>query len=436
MVTRSSLLAVLNGVTVPTKLIKEDQSTKDIMKQILRKHSACTGQYDLIAYQFAGGDQEDICRRLFNFCKKQIRYEEESTDGQYASAPVTILRRGYADCKGYALFIGGILDALNRKGENFDWCYRFATDKLFRYLPSHVFIVVKTDQAEIWIDPVLSNFNYHKWYFFHVDRQPKNISQSGSSKIGCAGSCNCGCDSVGRIHRRTLSGGRQRIGTAATTGAMISKVAPALTAIPVAGVFLAIGGELVGLFLQIFGNKYTTSTKVRWLTQTYQYRVLNQSGVTSDNKVNEGYTQDAQKWFYAVIGVPIYDICRFHTLRGENCDTGQSLGWTDQQAAQQYLAYGEVQKAGITMQEALQAVSIARSMRFQAGDPAGIWATLPFSPYLADRLNAQAQAQAQAGGAPGLQTVSPGLLPTGSNLPGWLLPAAAAGAILLLVNSK
>ena len=288
MVTRRSLLPLLSGVETPTKLIREDQSTQDIMNQILKKHKSGSGEYDLIAAEFEGGSLEQICKKLFNFCKTQLRYYEESTEEQYASSLSTILRRGHGDCKAYALIIGGVLSALERRGYQIDWCFRFATDRLLKYLPSHVFIVVQDQGREIWIDPVLSSFDYHKWYFFHLDRKPKAMisptigSRRGAQKIGCLGSpgCSCGCSSktVAGVRRLkpTLSGPRTRIGTTQQTGQLISKLSPALAEIPVAGVFLAAAGEIVGLMLQIFGNNYSTSTKVRWLTQTYQYRVLSQ----------------------------------------------------------------------------------------------------------------------------------------------------------------
>jgi hypothetical protein len=83
------------------------------------------------------------------------------------------------------LFIGGILDALNRKGKNINWCYRFASYKFTDKLPHHVFVVINPGSSqEIWIDPVLPSYNEKKQYFYKVDRKPKNMALVQVSGIG------------------------------------------------------------------------------------------------------------------------------------------------------------------------------------------------------------------------------------------------------------
>jgi hypothetical protein len=88
------------------------------------------------------------------------------------------------DCKSYSLFIGGILDSLNRKGKKIKWCYRFASYRFMDKLPHHVFIVINPGKNEIWVDPVLPSYNEKKQYFYKVDRKPKNMALIQVSGIG------------------------------------------------------------------------------------------------------------------------------------------------------------------------------------------------------------------------------------------------------------
>lgn len=177
-------------------MLVENQSVEDIIDGIKNKHFECYREYDEIAEQFYGGDLYDVCERLWNFCRSNFKYDIEGIDKQYVSAPQTMLTRGHNDCKGYALFIGGVLDAMKRQGENITWVYRFASYKLFRSTPQHVFIVVNPSKENIWIDPVLDRFNEHYPYFTHQDLRivTPHKKERSIGRIDCP-SC------IGRIGR-------------------------------------------------------------------------------------------------------------------------------------------------------------------------------------------------------------------------------------------
>lgn len=143
---------------------KNRQSIKDIVKEVLEAHKFFAGDYDEISEEFAGGD---TLKQLFDFCKSNIAYQIEPEDDQTTRSPAAIMWLGKfgGDCKHYASFIGGVLDSLNRKGlANFDWCYRFASYNFFNRNAGHVFIVVKTPDGEIWVDPVLDKFDSRSPY--------------------------------------------------------------------------------------------------------------------------------------------------------------------------------------------------------------------------------------------------------------------------------
>lgn len=131
-----------------------EQSVGDIIEEVLKAHGEFAADYDLIAPVFDdGGSIEEIASSLYFFCKDNIRYQEEGDEWQTTALPAGILARGYGDCKHYASFIGGVLDALNRRGRRIDWVYRFASYRLTDSTPHHVFIVIRRKEGELWIDP-------------------------------------------------------------------------------------------------------------------------------------------------------------------------------------------------------------------------------------------------------------------------------------------
>jgi len=157
-------------------VIKERQGTNDIIKEILKTHELYTTDYDRIYQYFDTGDIYDTSRNIWEFLKYNLRYNAESDGEQSVKSPSAILHPGeHIDCKHYSLFIGGVLDAIKRnEGDDWSWCYRFVS-----YYPGddvgHVFVVVNDNNQEIWIDPVLTNFDQHKKYVYHIDKEPMSL---------------------------------------------------------------------------------------------------------------------------------------------------------------------------------------------------------------------------------------------------------------------
>ena len=159
MVSPSVLLTYLPPYQNNWQLIKDDQYVRDIIKEVLDAHEIYAEDYDQIAGFFDSGSIEQICKQLFDFCKNYIHYRRESKEDQTTQSPSGIIVLGHGDCKHYAGFIGGVLDALRRKGRKIKWWYRFASYDWLDNTPGHVFVVVKDKGKEIWIDPVLRQFN-------------------------------------------------------------------------------------------------------------------------------------------------------------------------------------------------------------------------------------------------------------------------------------
>lgn len=156
--------------------ITGEQTVGDIVHEVVRSHELFARYYDQIARFFPENNPVKLADQLFDFCRENIRYQEESEEEQTTSVPQGILYRGHGDCKHYAGFIAGILDAKNRTQDcNFDWCYRFASYNILRKQPHHVFVVVKNkDAGEIWIDPTPGSFGAEPVFF--TDKKPKNMA--------------------------------------------------------------------------------------------------------------------------------------------------------------------------------------------------------------------------------------------------------------------
>lgn len=174
-----------------------EQSVKDIMREVGDAHREFAADYDRLPSFFVGNN---LLRCLFNFCQEKLPYVMESEHLQTTRSPTAILALADywgCDCKHYAGFIAGVIDACNRAGyTNYDWCYRFASYDPLNPQKEHVYIVVNEDGREIWIDPApienqdgtftARSFNDRKVIpFYQLDSTPKNNHMSLQRIRGC-----------------------------------------------------------------------------------------------------------------------------------------------------------------------------------------------------------------------------------------------------------
>jgi len=157
------------------EMLTADQSTGDIIDAILEAHRRHANDYSKISSFFNGGSRRATARKIFNFLKNNVRYVIEPGSKQTVKSPAAILATGYGDCKHYSLFAGGVLQNLG-----IPFAYRFASYKMFDKQPQHVFVVVNPGTSnEIWIDPVVGDFDYKKPYTYATDRKMALYSISG-----------------------------------------------------------------------------------------------------------------------------------------------------------------------------------------------------------------------------------------------------------------
>lgn len=262
---RETALSILGYPAGGKTLVVSNQSVYDIIKLIKHKHGKCAADYDRIAPFFWTGNLYTTCERLWKFCKRYIKYDVETEEVQTVSSPQAILKNAKGDCKHYSLFVGGVLDSLARSGHRINWFYRFASYNPLDFTPGHVFVVVNDGGREIWIDPVLDEFDWHKFYISALDKD-FSVNKSKNKPAQMSGIVLPG--PKGRqLGLSRLKGYEvlQQIGTTAQTGYVIEKVSAAVAAIPVYPISTIVGaaGAVVGFFLATFGNKYTASTQVR-----------------------------------------------------------------------------------------------------------------------------------------------------------------------------
>jgi hypothetical protein len=162
MLTKEKILQQLPPFKNKDVLLEDNQTVHDIISEVCTAHKIFASNYDTIAKDFDRTTLREIGAALFSFCKRNIKYKVEPQRLQTTKSPAAIIALGDSiggDCKHYAGFIAGVLDALKRRGKKIDWEYRFASYNTFDKLPQHVFVVARENGREIWIDPVLDNLD-------------------------------------------------------------------------------------------------------------------------------------------------------------------------------------------------------------------------------------------------------------------------------------
>ena len=180
MVTTGMLLGRINPYNNKRKILVENQSTNDIIQSILDNHKKYINEYKNISSFFRGSNNYETGKNIYNYLKKNISYKIDSADRQLIKSPAAILATKEADCKMYSNFAAGILDNLK-----IPFVYRFAGYSAFDNQPAHVFVVINPNtKKEIWLDPVLRQYDYKKPYNFKIDKKMAVIAVSGIGKAG------------------------------------------------------------------------------------------------------------------------------------------------------------------------------------------------------------------------------------------------------------
>lgn len=168
MISRDALKEALPKPFFKRELLIRNQTTDDIINEILKADELFADQYQLIANYFNDADPLKIGSNIYQFLKKNVRYVIEREEKQTSTSPAMLMHLGRGDCKHYSLFTGGILKALG-----IPYVYRFASYNIFNRDPQHVYVVMYPGSDKVIIDAVWHSFNSEKTYIYKVDKKPK-----------------------------------------------------------------------------------------------------------------------------------------------------------------------------------------------------------------------------------------------------------------------
>jgi hypothetical protein len=176
MTLKEQVLARVQPFNALSVAVVDRQDTRDIITGVLETHEEQKGEYDKICMLFDEPTAYDTGEKIWRFLRDNVRYNEETVEYQTLRTPAAILAPGQlwgADCKNYSLFTAGVLDALNRRGAQIPLAFRFARyDGKRRGNFTHVFVVMYPgSDDEIWVDAVLSRYDYHKQPTSYTDKK-------------------------------------------------------------------------------------------------------------------------------------------------------------------------------------------------------------------------------------------------------------------------
>ena len=189
----NELLKILPAFSNTETTLIDDQSVDDIIKAIQSAQKFYAKDYEKIYPYFVGRDPIDTARNIWDFLKHNIDYVIEPDSLQTIKSPAAIIstgKRGLGgnDCKNFALFTGGILNAYrDNELKDFDLYFRFASYSEYEDTPQHVFVVMVINKKEIWVDAVLDKFNEHREPSYYIDKKIKPmalVALSGMRRLG------------------------------------------------------------------------------------------------------------------------------------------------------------------------------------------------------------------------------------------------------------
>jgi len=184
MISKQNILSILKPFENKKTVVVDEQTTNDIIKGILNTHNFYKSEYNKIYKYFVEDTIEETCKNVYDFLKKYVPYYQEPEKKQTLRSPAAIISKVAsgnssfvgADCKSYALFSCGILDAYRRnENKNFEVIYRFAgyNNKNIE----HVFCVIKNKNKIWFVDNVLPTFdNRSKLPTIYKDYKIENMA--------------------------------------------------------------------------------------------------------------------------------------------------------------------------------------------------------------------------------------------------------------------
>lgn len=156
-------------------VVYKEGTTGDIIKEVLSTYQHCRADLNKFAPALQKGTENETCKAIWNFVKKNISYKIDPIGKQFIKTPARIWQDKQCDCKGYSIFIACCLTSLGLPVK-----FRFVsfdnTD-----IPTHVYVVCNNNI----LDCVMNQYNKEHSYTNKKEFDMTEISRlSGMPVIG------------------------------------------------------------------------------------------------------------------------------------------------------------------------------------------------------------------------------------------------------------
>lgn len=155
-----------------SQFIIQFQTAKDILKQLRRAELESRPVSKKLAKAFTEPNKKRICNKVWYFLKKEISYEAEPKSNQTAKTINRFIKEKKGDCKHYATFAVGVLNACGIPA----WFTLVGQEK-GKKAPNHAYCTAMVDNELIIIDPCRKQFNDECRYYYKWNKYPLNQNQ-------------------------------------------------------------------------------------------------------------------------------------------------------------------------------------------------------------------------------------------------------------------
>jgi len=148
--------------------VTRHQTATDIIQQMRRAEKNSRGQSLRLAQQYKGKPQKDIARGVYNFLRHEMQYRKEPTSKQTAKEIRRYVADGFGDCKHYATYAVGVLNACRVPA----WFVLVSQRKRSKN-PTHAYACCMIGEQVYVIDPCRPQFNSECLYEYKYNLPPK-----------------------------------------------------------------------------------------------------------------------------------------------------------------------------------------------------------------------------------------------------------------------
>lgn len=165
---RDQLLYKIDKPNWKAERIATFQSAGQIANQLKRAEYESRPTSKRLALVFNEADKKAVAAKVWYFLKNEIFYQAEPKSSQNAKTISRFLSEATGDCKHYATFAVGVLNACGIPA----WFTFVGQDESVKK-PNHVYCTCLIDGRKYTIDPCRKYFNSECRYFYKWDMKKK-----------------------------------------------------------------------------------------------------------------------------------------------------------------------------------------------------------------------------------------------------------------------